>query len=76
MQRDRLITLLQEGRTRRLTLIHGPAGFGKTTLAVQWLRVLRDDGVPVAWLSLDRDDNDIAWFVSHLVESVRRVDQS
>ena len=76
VQRDRLITLLQEGRTRRLTLIHGPAGFGKTTLAVQWLRVLRDDGVPVAWLSLDRDDNDIAWFVSHLVESVRRVDQS
>ena len=76
VQRDRLIALLREGRSRRLTLIHGPAGFGKTTLAVQWLRVLRDDGVPVAWLSLDGDDNDVAWFVSHLVESVRRVDPS
>jgi serine/threonine-protein kinase PknK len=76
VQRERLITLLREGRSRRLTLIHAPAGFGKTTLAVQWLRVLRDDDVPVAWLSLDRDDNDVAWFVSHLVESIRRVDQS
>lgn len=76
VQRDRLIALLREGRSRRLTLIHAPAGFGKTTLAVQWQRVLRDEGVPVTWLSLDRDDNDVAWFVSHLIEAVRRVDPS
>lgn len=74
VQRDRLIALLREGRSRRLTLIHAPAGFGKTTLAVQWQRVLRDEGVSVTWLSLDRDDADLAWFVSHLVEAVRRVD--
>ncbi len=76
VQRDRLIDVLREGRSRRLALIHGPAGFGKTTLAVQWLRVLCDDGVPVAWLSLDDDDNDAAWFVGHLVEAIRRVDPS
>ena len=76
VQRDRLIDVLRDGRLRRLALIHAPAGFGKTTLAVQWQRVLRDDGVRVAWLSLDTEDNDVASFVSHLVEAIRRVDSS
>jgi LuxR family maltose regulon positive regulatory protein/serine/threonine-protein kinase PknK len=73
VSRDRLIDLLREGRSKRLALIHAPAGFGKTTLAVQWQRLLRAEGVVVAWLSLDRDDNDVVWFVSHLVEAVHRV---
>ncbi|WP_045875137.1 LuxR C-terminal-related transcriptional regulator [Pseudofrankia sp. DC12] len=74
VSRERLIDVLRAGRGRRLALIHAPAGFGKTTLAVQWQRVLRAEGVAVAWLSLDRDDNDAVWFISHLVEAVRRVD--
>ncbi|WP_131764779.1 LuxR C-terminal-related transcriptional regulator [Candidatus Protofrankia californiensis] len=74
VSRDRLIDVLREGRAKRLALIHAPAGFGKTTLAVQWQRVLRIEGVPVAWLSLDRDDNDVVWFLSHLIEAVRRVE--
>ncbi|WP_281690613.1 LuxR C-terminal-related transcriptional regulator [Pseudonocardia thermophila] len=74
VSRDRLISLLRSGRNKRLALIHAPAGFGKTTLAVQWLRVLRSEGVPVAWLSLDRDDNDAVWFLSNLITAVRRVE--
>ncbi len=74
INRDRLIELLERGRAKRLTLIHAPAGFGKTTLAVQWQRLLRSDGVPVAWLSLDRDDNDIVWFLSHLIQAVQRIE--
>jgi LuxR family maltose regulon positive regulatory protein/serine/threonine-protein kinase PknK len=74
--RDRLINLLRGGQAKRLALIHAPAGFGKTTLAVQWQRVLRTEGVAVAWLSLDRDDNDVAWFLGHLIEAVRRVEPS
>lgn len=76
ISRDRLIEALRKGWPKRLALIHGPAGFGKTTLAVQWQRVLRADGVPVAWLSLDRDDNDVVWFLSHLIEAFRRVEPS
>lgn len=76
VHRDRLIELLREGRRRRLALIHGPAGFGKTTLAAQWQRVLRSEGVPVAWLTLDADDNDPSWFLAHLIEAVRRVEPS
>jgi LuxR family maltose regulon positive regulatory protein/serine/threonine-protein kinase PknK len=74
--RQRLIDLLQQSRGKRLALIHGPAGFGKTTLAVQWQRTLQQDGVPVAWLTLDRDDNDVVWFLSHLIDAVRRVEPS
>ncbi|MCV7411348.1 hypothetical protein AWC05_19805 [Mycobacterium florentinum] len=61
--RDRLIDLLRANRSKRLALIHAPAGFGKTTLAMQWQRELRAEGVPTAWISLDRDDNDVFSFL-------------
>ncbi|GAY17729.1 LuxR C-terminal-related transcriptional regulator [Mycobacterium sp. shizuoka-1] len=72
--RDRLIDALRAGRTKRLAVIHGPAGFGKTTLAAQWQRVLSAEGVPVAWITLGHDDRDTASFLGHLVEAVRRVE--
>ena len=71
--RARLIDMLRAGGRRRLILIHGPAGFGKTTLAAQWREVLVDEGVTVAWLTIDSDDNNIVWFLAHLIEAVRSV---
>ena len=71
--RGRLIDLLRAGGRRRLTLIHGPAGFGKTTLAAQWRDVLADDGITVAWLTIDSDDNNVVWFLAHLIDAVRSV---
>ena len=71
--RNRLIRQLHTGRAKRLIVIHGPAGFGKTTLALQWRDVLRGERVPVAWLSADRDDGDVNSFLAHLIASVRRV---
>jgi LuxR family maltose regulon positive regulatory protein len=38
-----------------LMLVSAPAGFGKTTLLAQWLA---ESGMPVAWLSLEAQDND------------------
>jgi serine/threonine-protein kinase PknK len=73
IERSRLLAMLCEGRGRQLTVIHAPAGYGKTTLAVQWLRVLQDEGATVAWLGLHRDDNDPHWFLSHLLGAVRQV---
>jgi LuxR family maltose regulon positive regulatory protein len=37
--RPRLIEQLTQGLTRKLTLIAAPAGFGKTTLASEWVGI-------------------------------------
>ena len=73
MARDRLIQTLREGGRRRLILIHAPAGFGKSTLAVQWRDELVRNSVSVAWLSVDNDDNNVVWFAAHLLEAIRKV---
>ncbi|RZL81488.1 MAG: protein kinase [Rhodococcus sp. (in: high G+C Gram-positive bacteria)] len=73
VERNRLIELLRAGRRRLLTVIHGPTGFGKSTLAAQWRNVLADEGVAVAWLTVDSDDDNVVWFVAHLIEAIRRV---
>ncbi|MHA4854836.1 protein kinase domain-containing protein [Rhodococcus sp. MSC1_016] len=71
--RARLLDLLRAGQRRRLVLIHAPAGFGKSTLAAQWREHLITAGIPVAWLSIDHDDNNTVWFLAHLTEAIRTV---
>jgi serine/threonine-protein kinase PknK len=73
LARDRLIEVLRAGGRRRLVLIHAPSGFGKSTLAAQWREELVHDGVAVGWLTIDDDDNNVVWFLVHLLESIRRV---
>ena len=70
--RQRLVDTLRAGERRRLTVIHAPAGFGKTTLAAQWGGALVDEGVTVTWLTVTADDDNVVWLLTHLVESVRR----
>lgn len=70
--RPRLTERLDEGLSlgRRLTLISAPAGFGKTTLVSEWIASCRR---PVAWLSLDEGDNDLARFISYLVKALQEI---
>lgn len=72
--RARLMEILRAGDRRRFVLIHAPAGYGKTTVAVQWAEELVRDGVKVAWLTVDHDHNDVARFLTNLVESIGRAD--
>ena len=65
--RPRLLARLDEGLRTRVTLLAAPAGFGKSTLAAQWLA--RQER-PVAWLSLDAADSDPERFVRYLVAAV------
>ncbi|WP_068061690.1 serine/threonine-protein kinase [Nocardia xishanensis] len=69
--RKRLLDQLRSGSRKRLTFVHAPSGFGKTTLAAQWRDELAGAGAPVAWLTVDEDDNNVAWFLAHLVEAIR-----
>ncbi|MGY1895769.1 protein kinase domain-containing protein [Nocardia gipuzkoensis] len=74
VQRDRLIDALQTEPRPRLVVIHAPAGFGKSTLAAQWAKRLAEtDKVAVAWLNADRDDNNVVWLLTHLIEAFHRV---
>lgn len=70
--RHRLIDALRAEERRRLVVIHAPAGYGKTTLAAQWGEELARDGVKVAWLTVDDNDNNLVWFLKNLIEAIRR----
>ncbi len=62
--------LWRDGRfLRPLTLISAPAGFGKTSLAVEWLAA---PPCAVAWLSLDEADNDPARLAAYWVAALQQ----
>ncbi len=56
-----------------LILVSATAGFGKTTLASEWITAAQLHR-SVAWVSLDKDDNDPIRFLSYLVTAIRQVD--
>jgi LuxR family maltose regulon positive regulatory protein len=70
--RRRLIERLNAGMHGKLTLISAPAGFGKTTLAAEWLRTSRQ---AVTWLSLDEADNDPARFLNYFIAALQVIDE-
>src|SRR5829696_4104977 len=72
--RPQLTVRLEREVGRKLTLISAPAGFGKTTLLVEWSRGRAGDQQSVAWLSLDEGDNDPTRFLSYLVATLRSVE--
>ena len=69
--RPRLIERLRLQAESELTLVSAPAGFGKTTLLAEWLAAVSADGRRVAWLSLDKRDNDPALFWTYLIGALQ-----
>jgi LuxR family transcriptional regulator, maltose regulon positive regulatory protein len=69
VSRPRLFDLLNDGTEQLLTLVSAPAGAGKTTLLASWSSSRRPPG-PVAWLSLDADDNDAARFWAYVLAAL------
>ena len=68
--RGRLFDKLSLGLTSKLALISAPAGYGKTTAVLDWLR---QSGAKYTWLSLDHNDNDPSRFLSYLVAALQKV---
>ena len=70
LQRERLLARLA-GADTPIVLIAASAGYGKSTLAAQWsTRCQR----PVAWLNLDRADNDPIVFLNAVAHALDRLD--
>jgi LuxR family maltose regulon positive regulatory protein len=64
------------GFARKLTLISAPAGFGKTALLSEWIHTLgphRDAPLRVAWVSLDKGDNDPVQFWTYVVAALQTI---
>ncbi len=69
IERARLIDYLHENLGRKLMLVTAPAGYGKTTLLVDFAN---DVELPVCWYTLDEDDRDPTTFLAYLIAAFRQ----
>ncbi len=70
IRRQRLTSRLAASEDLPLVVVSAPVGYGKTTLLADWLR---HDDRAVAWVSLDRADDDVATLMASIVAGVKRV---
>src|SRR4030095_11312757 len=66
ISRDRLTALVAEVESHVLTVAKAPTGFGKTTLALAWVKEFARKGVRVGWFSVDPEDDDEKRFFYYL----------
>jgi len=71
VDRPVLLDQLKDGLRGKLTLVSAPAGFGKTSLVAAWRK---DCETPLAWVSLDEEDNEPLRFLDYLIGALQMVD--
>src|SRR5690554_1108071 len=67
VSRPELIDKFNEGMKGKLTLVSAQAGYGKTTALSEWVKQC---GAQVAWVSLDKQDNDWVLFWGYVTASI------
>lgn len=67
LTRSRLIEALNHLIDKKLIIIVAPAGYGKTSLMIDFVHQV---GVPVCWYSLSPFDQDLRRFLSHFVSAI------
>lgn len=72
VEREHLLEKMSEGmeNSARLIFVCAPAGFGKSTLISAWAEA---QTAPVAWLSLDEQDDIPERFLTYLIAAIQRV---
>ncbi len=70
LQRTEVCEKIFNAGAARLVLLRAPAGFGKTTVMLQVRRRFEETGLPQAWLTLDRADNDVGRFLAALIAAL------
>ncbi len=66
LQRPSLIKKLDNCLNATLSLVHAPAGYGKSTLYADWRNKLLQRGIKVCWLSLDKEDNELFQLLTYI----------
>ncbi|HID64042.1 MAG TPA: tetratricopeptide repeat protein, partial [Anaerolineae bacterium] len=69
LHRQRLVDFIHEHIVRKLILVSASAGYGKTSLLVDFAH---DTDLPVCWYSVDEADRDLRVFLEYLIASIRQ----
>jgi LuxR family maltose regulon positive regulatory protein len=64
--RPRVLDILEQAPCYKLILFRSPAGYGKTTMAAQWL----NNKNHVGWFSLDEEDNELFRFINYFIRAI------
>ena len=72
--RRKVLRQLSEGIRDKhlLTLVSAPAGYGKTTSIRMWVE---ETGHPVAWVTLEKSDNDLKQFLTYLLTALGQTEE-
>jgi LuxR family maltose regulon positive regulatory protein len=73
LRRRRLIDLIEQAASHRVTVVSGPAGAGKTVACGSWA-CATPAARRVAWLTLDADDREPARFWAYVQAALARAD--
>lgn len=84
VQRPHLYAQLDQALDAKLTLVSAPAGFGKTTLAAQWLEQFTADlqtkpqslALNPGWISLDVSDNQPIQFAHYFLAALQQAEST
>ena len=70
LERPLLLQKLDEHLEATLSLIHAPAGYGKSTLLANWRKNLLKNNYKVCWLSLEKEDNELFQLLTYIAFSL------
>jgi len=69
LSRSRLVDFLHQNIERKLILVSASAGYGKSSLLIDFAH---DTLLPVCWYSLDANDNDPKVFLEYVIASLQQ----
>ena len=69
--RHQLLQMVTGSGDVRLTMVHAPAGYGKTTFLKQWHDYLLGNDSAASWLSLDEEERSARRFFNYLVAALK-----